>query len=321
MGVLIQAMVWMGLPQPPMWQLVLYMLCIGMFGAGVGMLYTPILVDRLQLTFPSGLAVANILRALTDPDAAEAVGRRDSSAAMALGVARRHRRGQDRVAGRDRPLDLDLRRRHDRRRAHRHRGDRRRPRRLGADPVFRLDRLAASRRAVPQDHVPDRARHDHGRGDRRHLADPPSGAWQRGARQAAATKPVEQDDWKRTNTGRLVAWVVFWGVGVVVVGSPGAAPAGRLPRRSRCCSCSCSRLVNGISVGISDSNPISSAFVVSVILMAALGLKDPAVGLMAGDGAAGVDQRRLRHAAGPLDRLAPRHQPRRSSSATRSRAS
>ena len=45
----------------------LYMGAIGMFGAGVGMLYTPILVDRLQLTFPSGLAVANILRALTDP--------------------------------------------------------------------------------------------------------------------------------------------------------------------------------------------------------------------------------------------------------------
>src|SRR5512146_1259712 len=67
MGVLVQAMVWMGLPQPPVWQLVLYFLCIGMFAAGVGMLYTPILVDRLQLTFPSGLAVANILRALTDP--------------------------------------------------------------------------------------------------------------------------------------------------------------------------------------------------------------------------------------------------------------
>src|SRR3954467_2977832 len=30
MGVLIQAMVWMGLPQPPAWQLVTYMLCIGM---------------------------------------------------------------------------------------------------------------------------------------------------------------------------------------------------------------------------------------------------------------------------------------------------
>src|SRR6266852_4269241 len=56
LGVLIQAMVWMGLPQPPVWQMVLYMLCIGMFGAGVGMLYTPILVDRLRLTYPSGLA-------------------------------------------------------------------------------------------------------------------------------------------------------------------------------------------------------------------------------------------------------------------------
>ena len=30
------------------------------------MLYTPILVDRMQLAFPSGFAVANILRALTD---------------------------------------------------------------------------------------------------------------------------------------------------------------------------------------------------------------------------------------------------------------
>src|SRR2546426_10278218 len=67
-GVVIKAMSWLGLPQPPMWQLILYMLCIGMFGVGVGMLYTPILVDRLQLKFPSGLAVANILRALTDPE-------------------------------------------------------------------------------------------------------------------------------------------------------------------------------------------------------------------------------------------------------------
>ena len=82
MGVLIQAMVWMGLPQPPMWQLILFMLCIGMFGAGVGMLYTPILVDRLQLTFPSGLAVANILRALTDP-----VLLRQSVARLGSGIA------------------------------------------------------------------------------------------------------------------------------------------------------------------------------------------------------------------------------------------
>src|SRR6266581_1950843 len=38
----------------------------GMLGIGVGMLYTPVLVDRMQLAYPSGYAVANILRALTD---------------------------------------------------------------------------------------------------------------------------------------------------------------------------------------------------------------------------------------------------------------
>src|SRR5688572_24965743 len=90
MGVLIQAMVWMGLPQPPAWQLVAYMLCIGMFGAGVGMLYTPVLVDRMQLTFPSGLAVANILRALTDPALLrQSVGKLGGGvgAGLALGLA------------------------------------------------------------------------------------------------------------------------------------------------------------------------------------------------------------------------------------------
>src|SRR5260221_4434704 len=56
-----------GLPHPRVCHRVIYFFCSGMFAAGVGMLYTPILVDRLQLTFPSGLAVANILRALTDP--------------------------------------------------------------------------------------------------------------------------------------------------------------------------------------------------------------------------------------------------------------
>src|SRR6266568_3405536 len=66
MAVMLQAMVWLGLPEPPAWQVVLYLTCIGMFGIGVGMLYTPILVDRMQLAYPSGFAVANILRALTD---------------------------------------------------------------------------------------------------------------------------------------------------------------------------------------------------------------------------------------------------------------
>ena len=39
-------------------------------------------------------------------------------------------------------------------------------------------------------------------------------------------------------------------------------------------------LVNGISLGISDCNPISSAFVMTVFILAALGLNDPGVGLM-----------------------------------------
>ena len=69
----------------------LYFGCIGMFGIGVGMLYTPILVDRLQLEYPSGHAVANILRALTDPkllgdrSAGWAAARRRGSAARPRG--------------------------------------------------------------------------------------------------------------------------------------------------------------------------------------------------------------------------------------------
>src|SRR5882724_5795481 len=60
MGVLIQTMIWLGLAEPPTWHLIAYFLCIGM-------LYTPLVVDRMQLKYPSGLAVANILRALSDP--------------------------------------------------------------------------------------------------------------------------------------------------------------------------------------------------------------------------------------------------------------
>ena len=37
MGVLIQAMIWLGLPEPATWKLVVYFLTIGMFGVGVGM--------------------------------------------------------------------------------------------------------------------------------------------------------------------------------------------------------------------------------------------------------------------------------------------
>src|SRR5207237_9660440 len=79
----------------------------------------------------------------------------------------------------------------------------------------------------------------------------------------------------------LVAWVVFWGVGVV------AAASGLLgvPLGYAILGVALAFvfvLVNGISLGISDSNPISSAFVVSVTLMALVGLTDPLIGLIAG---------------------------------------
>ena len=41
-------------------------------------------------------------------------------------------------------------------------------------------------------------------------------------------------------------------------------------------------MVNGISLGITDSNPISTAFVLSVVIMAGLGLVNPIAGLLAG---------------------------------------
>ena len=38
MGVLVQAMIWLGLPEPPTWKLVLYLVSIGMFdGMGYGL--------------------------------------------------------------------------------------------------------------------------------------------------------------------------------------------------------------------------------------------------------------------------------------------
>jgi uncharacterized oligopeptide transporter (OPT) family protein len=41
-------------------------------------------------------------------------------------------------------------------------------------------------------------------------------------------------------------------------------------------------MINGISQGMTDQNPISSAFVVTVLMMAGLGLRDPLVGLFGG---------------------------------------
>jgi uncharacterized oligopeptide transporter (OPT) family protein len=85
--------------------------------------------------------------------------------------------------------------------------------------------------------------------------------------------------WKQVNLPRLIAWVVFWGVAVVLV-------ATRLlgqPLGFILFGMALSLLfvlINGIAYGMTDQNPVSSAFVVSVLLMSLLGLKEPLVGLM-----------------------------------------
>ena len=94
---------------------------------------------------------------------------------------------------------------------------------------------------------------------------------------SGSEKPVE--DWKRVNMFRLVLWVLFWGAGIVVVGSQVLGqPVFFLIVAVLLCFLFV--LVNGISMGISDSNPISSAFVMTVFIMAALGLNQAGVGLM-----------------------------------------
>ncbi|HEV7913110.1 MAG TPA: OPT/YSL family transporter, partial [Albitalea sp.] len=278
MGVLIQAMVWMGLPQPPMWQMVLYLLCIGMFGVGVGMLYTPILVDRLQLTFPSGLAVANILRALTDPvllrrsvatlgsgiglGLAGGIGAAKltilgaielSTSTLGAGMVVGARIGLAAVVGGLLGVALT-------------------PYFVSigwlapGDPFRKIMFLIALGTIMGAA-----------------IVDLSMIFWracQRFTRRVAA--PVEaQDDWKRVNTTRLVMWVVAWGAATVATGHwVLGQPVGYLVLAVLLVFLFA--MVNGISIGISDSNPISSAFVVAVVIMASIGLDDPGVGLMAG---------------------------------------
>jgi uncharacterized oligopeptide transporter (OPT) family protein len=277
MAVVIQAMTWLGLPQPPMWQLILYMLCIGMFGVGVGMLYTPILVDRLQLTFPSGLAVANILRALTDPVLLrQSVTRLFGG--MALGIAGGIGAAKTAFLG---AIDLST-------------------STFGAGMIVgaRIGIAAIVGGLVSWAMIPYfvsigwlRA----GEPFRKitflialgmimgaALIDVSLILFRayRRARERTGAKPVEQEDWKRINMRMLVVWVVFWGIGIVLTGSQVLhQPVGYLVFAVLLVFVFA--MVNGISVGMVDQNPISSAFVVTVILMAAIGLKDPTIGLMA----------------------------------------
>jgi uncharacterized oligopeptide transporter (OPT) family protein len=278
MVVLIQAMQWMGLPEPATWKLFLYILSIGMFGVGVGMLYTPVLVDQMQLAFPSGLAVANILRALTDPKLL-----RQSIAKLGGGALAGFAGG---LAGNYVPAVEAI--------------------GLSAS-TFGAGMIVRAGLAIPALIVALLGEYF-----KPTLVEmgwlAPGAPFRKigfiialgtilGAalvdisiillqafktlRTSAKTSAGDvAEDWKRVDTRRLILWVVGWGVAVVVIGSQVLQqPVWFLAIAVVLVFLFV--LVNGISMGISDSNPISSAFVLTVFILAALGLRDPGVGLMA----------------------------------------
>jgi len=286
MAVLVQAMVWLGLPQPPMWKLILYFTCIGMFGVGVGMFYTPILVDRMQLMFPSGLAVANILRALTDkallrrsvlklgsgtgggllgglipfwfskiPVAPlqQVAGWLDDNGFSASNV------GAGMIVGARITIPAVV---------------------VAAigywitpwlrtigwlgpnDPFRKIGFILALGTILGAAIV-----------DLLIIAYQAIKRW----REKHVVPPTE--DWKKVNQWMLLSWVILWAAATTFVASQLLGqPIGFVLFAITLVFLFL--LINGISQGISDSNPISSAFVVSVILMGLLGLKNAGTGLM-----------------------------------------
>ena len=276
MAVLIQARYWLGLPEVPAWQLILYYTCIGMFGVGLGMVYTPILVDRMQLSFPSGLAVANILRALTDKNLL-----RKSVAKLGGGVLVGYLGG---LASSKLPAVEAM---------------------GVSSSTFGAGMIVGARIAIPalvvaligdwvKPHLIDIGWLEPGAPFRKigfiialgtilgaAIVDISlilvEAVKKLTAKEAAPAAPVE--DWKRVNVFRLVSWVVFWGVAVAVVGH---TVLGEPMRYLLVCIglAFLFVLVNGISLGISDSNPISSAFVMTVFVLASIGLTDAGTGLM-----------------------------------------
>lgn len=239
------------------------------------MLYTPILVDRLRLTYPSGLAVANILRALTDPQLLRrslaklggsivggiflGLAGTLSSSLAATGLSASTFGGGMIVGARIAipPLIVAL------------IGWWQTPHLVAlgwlnpGDPYRKIG-FIISLGSIMGAAAVDLAVifYDMLRKTRQ-------------TRVTAAPAP----DWKRVNVVRLVMWVVFWGCATVGLGSMVL----RQPVFYLCVAvglCFLFVLVNGIAMGVSDFNPISSAFVVSVFIMAAMGLRDPGVGLM-----------------------------------------
>ena len=276
-AVLIQAAVWLGMEMPPTWQLILFFTCVGMFGVGVGMLYTPILVDRMRLDYPSGYAVANIIRALTDKALLK---RSVRSLGTGAGLGALGGYLIDRVAW------------------------------IGASGLSMSNvgagLIVGSRIAVPASVL----------GLIGWLVTP----WLRSHGWLGANEPfrrlgflvglasimgaalvdltvIARQALSRARaaegkdaagvpgqggfpTRMLLAWVLFWAGAVVLV----ATGLMHQPARYILFGLGLSLLfvfINGISTGVSDQNPISSAFVVSVLLMSAMGLKNPVVALTA----------------------------------------
>jgi uncharacterized oligopeptide transporter (OPT) family protein len=94
----------------------------------------------------------------------------------------------------------------------------------------------------------------------------------------AAPAPAPEEEWKRTNVVRLVAWVAFWAAGVIATGSIVMHADIRFLVVA-VVLVFVFTMVNGISHGITSQNPISSAFVVTVLLLGTLGLASAQMGL------------------------------------------
>ena len=293
MCVLIQAMVWLGMPLPAGWKLGLYFGCIGMFGIGVGMLYTPILVDRLQLEFPSGHAVANILRALTDARLLRrSIGKLGGGTAGGIAIAGLLPRltaklvsrlaafhwalvsrvtgatlgsltastvGAGMIVGSRIGVPVAV---------------------MGLVGELLVPRLRAAGYLGPQDPF-------------RKIGFLVGLAMIMGAavvdlvvigREAVRRVRAHRGTTLASQSGglsswRLLAWVVGWGAALVLVATLLLGqPVGYVLFGLALVFLFV--FINGISTGISDWNPISSAFVVAVLLMSALGLRSPIVAMM-----------------------------------------
>ncbi|URF07071.1 OPT/YSL family transporter [Cupriavidus campinensis] len=295
MVVVIQAMGWMGMDAPPLWHLIGYMLCIGMYGVGVGMLYTPLLVDRMQLTFPSGLAVANILRALTDPvllrrSVARLGGGIALGAVAGVGVTRVAWLGAIDLSASTFGAGMIV------------------GARIGiaalvgglagwaltpyfvsigwlapGDPYRKITFLIALGMIMGAALVDVSLLLARAWRERLPATQVPAPAVPVPASPIPAS-PIPASLIPASQRGLpmrwIWLWVVVWGAAVVATGAAWfGQPVGY--QLLAVALVLVFALVNGISVGMVDANPISSAFVLTVILMAAVGLREPHIGLIA----------------------------------------